>query len=334
MNKVLSGIIIVAIVALTTRILLFSGILMRNPGGFFQVDSYGYWQIAENIINHNSFSSSNNMPLMPNHSRTPLYPLFISSLSWFGLNAPGIIFIQILLSSVTCILVIFLTYALTGNWKPAFLAGGIIAVDIPSVVLSNCLLTETLFTFLLTFSILFLVFNLKAQKKSLTLCYSGILMGFSILCRPIAVFLPIFVIILLLLFSRTTKLYLFNRIFLYLFFCFLTVSPWLVRNQVVFGSPFLSTIGYKSLLYYRAAGVYSMKEGISISKSQEILRKKARSAFQGNIKHEPIEYMKFEAKIASSIIMENPLIYIRNHILSVFNMLFKPMRSTIDLQMG
>ena len=49
---------------------------------------------------------------------------------------------------------------------------------------------------------------------------------------------------------------------------------------------------------------------------------------------EPIKYKKFEAKLGTSIILENLPTYFRNHILSTFNMLFKPLRSTIDLQLG
>lgn len=332
-NKVLYAIIIILTIALTARIALFLGILIRNPSGF-SLYLFEYWPIAENIVNHGSFSYSNVHPLIPDHSRTPLYPLFISSLRYVGLNATGIIFIQILLSSATCLLVILLTYKLIGNWQSAYLAGGIFAIDIPSIVLSNSLLSETLFTFLLTLSILYLVLYFKRYERVFALFASGVLMGLSILCRPIAIILPLFIILIFFPFCKITRTYIFRRILLYLVPCFVVVSPWLIRNQVVFGSMFLSTIGCTNLLYYRAAGVYAVKEGIPLSKSQELLREKAKSTFQGNIEQEPIKYKKFEAKIGASIILDYPLIYIRNSMLSVFNMLFKPIRSTIDLQLG
>ena len=325
----------ILLIALSLRILLFAGILLNNPKGFLtNIDSNQYWQIAENIKNHSTFSLSSTPPLLPDHSRTPLYPLFISLLKRLGLDVSGIIFIQILVSAATCLLVIFLTYKLLGSWKPAYLAGAIVAFDIPSIVYSNSLLTETVFTFFLTVSILFWVLYFKEPEKISPLLISGASMGLAILCRPIAAFLPLVIVLLFFLFSKHTKVNIFPRALLYLALCFLVVSPWLARNQFVFGTPILSTIGYNNLLHYRAAGVYSVKKGISLSKSQKLLGERVKSEFQGNKELEPIKYNKFEAKIGTSIILENLQIYIRNHILSNFNMLFKPLKSTIDLQLG
>lgn len=333
-SKAISGIKTVIIIALGCRLLLFTGMLIRNPNGFFQNDSYGYWQIAENILNHGCFSMSESLPLEPDHTRTPLYPLFIGALRGVGFGSATIVFVQVLLSSATCILVISLTHKLVGSWKPAILAGAILAVDIPSIVLSNCLLTETLFTFVLTLSILELIIYFKQGERMFQLFSSGVLMGLSVLCRPIAFLLPFFIIILFFLFSKETKINIIGKTTVYLVFCFLVVSPWLIRNQLVFGSPFLSTIGYQNLLYYRAAGAYAVEQGIPLSRAQELLHEKARSAFRGSKEEEPVEYKKVEARIATSIILKHLSSYIRNHVLSTFDMLFRPIRSTIDLQLG
>ena len=323
------------LIALSLRILLFIGIRLNNPKGFLtNTDSIQYWQIAENILNHASFSLSSTPPLLPDHSRTPLYPLLISFLKWPGLGVQGIIFFQILVSAATCLMVIILTYKLQESWKPAYLAGAIVAFDIPSIVYSNSLLTETVFTFLLILSLLFLVIYFKEPEKISSLLISGTLMGLSILCRPISVFLPLFILFLFFIFPKRPKIYLLKRASLYLTLCFVVVSPWLVRNQFVFGTPILTTMGYNNILHYRAAGVYAFKQGIPLSESQDLLSKKVKSEFQGDKELEPIKYKKFEAKIGTSIILENLPTYIRNHILSTFNMLFKPLRSTIDLQLG
>jgi len=325
----------ILVFALSLRILLFIGIQLNNPKGFLtNTDSIQYWQIAENIKNHSTFSLSRTPPLLPDHSRTPLYPLFISFLKWSGLSVQGIIFFQILVSAATCLIIIFLTGELVGNRKASYLAGAIVAFDIPSIVYSNSLLTETIFTFLLTLSILFFVLYFKEAERVSPLLISGALMGLSILCRPISAFLPLFIILLIFTFSKIPKVYLFKRAALYLILCFLVVSPWLVRNQFVFGTPILSTIGYNNILHYRAAGVYAVKQGIPILESQDILSKKAISEFRGDRETDPVKYKKFEAKVGTSIILENLPTYIRNHIHSIFNMLFKPLRSTIDLQLG
>ena len=135
-------------------------------------------------------------------------------------------------------------------------------------------------------------------------------------------------------FSRQPKTYIFQRALLYIALCYLIVSPWLVRNQFAFGTPILSTIGYNNMLHYRAAGVYAVKKGIPLVEAQEMLRKKASSEFRGDRETDPITYKKFESKMGTSIILADMSTYIRNHVHSVFNMLFKPLRSTIDLQLG
>lgn len=255
----------IIVFALSLRILLFIGIRLNNPKGFFtNTASIQYWQIAENILNHSTFSPSSTPPLLPDHSRTPLYPLFISFLKWLGLSVQGIIFFQLLVSAATCLIVICLTYKLLGSWKSAYLAGAIVAFDIPSIVYSNSLLTETVFTFLLTLSILFLVLHFKEPEKISSLLILGVLVGLSILC-PISIFLPLFIVLLIFTFSQRPKFYLFKRASLYLILCFVVVSPWLVRNQIVLGTPILSTMGYNNILYYRAAGVYADKQGIPLS---------------------------------------------------------------------
>ncbi len=284
-------------IALSLRILLFTGILLSNPKGVLtNTDSHPDWQIAENILNHSSFSLSNTQPITPDHSRTPFYPLFISLLKWLGLDVAGIIFIQILVSAATCLMVILLTYKLVGSRKSAYFAGTIVAFDIPSIAYSNSLLTETVFTFLLTLSILFLWLYFKDPERVSPLLISGALMGLSILCRPISAFLPLFIVLLFFIFSKRPKVYLFKRASLYLTLCFVVVSPWLVRNQFVFGTPILSTIGYNNLLYYRAAGVYSVNEGISLQKSQKLLGKKVKFEFQGDKELEPIKYKNLKRK--------------------------------------
>lgn len=320
---------LVLIIALTARSLLFLGILLRNDV-FFLTDTDGYLNLGDNIYRHAFFSSDN---IQPDASRTPLYPFFIALFKWIGLSNAGVIFVQIIISSVTSLFVILITHKLLGDWLPACLAGGIVAIDIPSIVLANCLLTEALFTFLITLSAWYLVLYIK-HDKTIALLTSGILLGLSVLCRPIAVYFPFAAAILFLLFFKMPKVYVFRRILAYFISCYIFVVPWLVRNQTVFGSPFLSTVQWHNLLTDRAAGVYSVYKGISMAEAEEILVKDSELMFKGDMDKDFIEFKRFQGKMGMSVILEHPFIYIRNTFASVFNILFKPIRSTIDLQLG
>jgi hypothetical protein len=122
--------------------------------------------------------------------------------------------------------------------------------------------------------------------------------------------------------------------FFYILLCFLTVLPWLVRNKLAFGYTFLETTGYTTLLSSRAAGCYSSVNNIPIGKASEILSKKARSTFGNDPQKDPIGYKKHEAKLATSIIRQHPFVYIKNNIIGVFYLFFKPLRSSLDLLLG
>ena len=335
-RKKYSGIVfIILLIAFFLRFLLFSAIILFNTGGFIQADSHEYLNIAENLITKSVFSQSVDEPLIPDCRRTPVYPLFIALFRLAGFNLAAIIFIQLILSVFNCFLAFKITYWLTENYKSSIFACLIVAIDIPTIVYANIILTETLFTSLFLISIFFLVRYLKDDgEKFLILILSGIFLGLSILCRPISLFFPVVMVALLLLFqSRNFKLFLI-KIPLFLLAVIIPLSPWLLRNQVVFGAPILSTISSTNMLHYRAAGVYAAKEKVSFAEAQRELKELAESTFQGNKDEHPLDYKRHDAKLGASIILDNPLYYIKNNISSAFNLFLSPLRSTIDLQLG
>jgi len=328
-------IITVLLIALLLRLLLFSVILLFNTGGFIQTDSHEYLNIAENLITKAAFSQSVDEPLVPDGRRTPVYPLFIALFRLAGFNLAAIIFIQLILSVFSCFLAFKITYWFTENYKSSIFACLIVAIDIPTIVYANIILTETLFTSLFLISIFFLVRYLKDDReKILILILSGIFLGLSILCRPISLFFPVVMVVLLLLFqSRNFKLFLI-KIPLFLLAVIITLAPWLLRNQIVLGAPILSTISSTNMLHYRAAGVYAVKEKVSFNEAQKELKKLAESTFTGNRDEHPLDYKRHEAKLGAGIILDNPLYYIKNNISSAANLFLSPLRSTIDLQLG
>lgn len=334
-NNIRSQILILLLIALILRLTLFLIISAKNPARFFQPDSYGYWRIADNIVKNHAFSSSITGPFLPEHNRTPFYPLFISLFRLFNLGERSVIFAQICLSVAICAIVIMITCKLTNfGLKPALVAGLLIAFDIPSIVISNSLLTETLFTFLLLIGLLFFISYLESENLS-WLFFSAVSLGLSTLSRPAALLLPF--ILLLVFFLQK---YIINKrqiinMSLFLLIYILMLSPWLIRNEIIFGRPFLSTIGYDNLLYFQAAGIESVVKGIPLEDARkEIMQKFENNPKAGHYKLDLMQMKSEQAKLAYAIIKTHPFIYFKNYFKSIFNMLFRPIRSDLDLMLG
>ena len=131
------------------RLALFGAVYAGHPDGFFQRDSVGYWQLAENLKERGVFSQRDASPYTPAHWRTPLYPLFLAGAQGAGLGPTGAVLLQILLGAALCVVVVRLARELTGRWDAALVAGAFAALDVPSISLATSLLAETLFTALL-----------------------------------------------------------------------------------------------------------------------------------------------------------------------------------------
>ncbi len=323
----LTPVIAAGITAIFIRIALFSAILSLNPTGFLEDDSHSYLETTHSIVTEFSYTRNDS----PEHSRTPGFPLFLAGATIIGGGIWAAVLFQILFASGTSALTTLMSLKLTHNPAVSFLSGLIVALDVPSIVMSNLVMTETLFTFFLVLSTLFLLFFLRERLKPSYLAFAGVSVGIAVLFRPIAVLLPLFLVPFLLSknagINRNLK---FACIFLA---CFLiTLSPWLVRNRMAFGKTFLSTISNTNILYYRAAGVYAANHGISFNQAQETLREKARLQTAG--KECPVEISKAEGKMGREIILKNPSLYLKNHAASALYMLLAPIRSNIDIQLG
>lgn len=189
-------------------------------------------------------------------------------------------------------------------------------------------MTETLFTFLLVLAFLFFVSFIKNQKHT-HLIFSAIFLGLSILCRPMAVYLPFIFAAIIFTVRLKTKASL-----LFLFLTYLIISPWVIRNYNTFGSPFLSTIGDITFLFYAAASVKAEKEQKTLFEIQNEYKEKSQTEYDWFKPEESLKYARFSREEAVKIIKENPVIFIKNYFKSFFYFFSKPLRNYIDLQLG
>lgn len=325
--------LIILLLAALIRLILCFAILIKNPDGIYVHDSYGYWNIGYNLTYSGVFSQSETFPLDPDYYRTPVYPLFIAFTELIGPEGYSIIFLQIIVSVLTCYFVNRIALLFTNNSFISNAAALIVAIDLPSVALTNLVLTETLFTFLLVLCFYFFLRYFQKEKISM-LVYAAIFSGALILCRPIAFFIPfLFSAILIFIFYKRIN-YLFKHLIVYSGIVLLTVSPWLVRNKITFDHFFLSVIREHNLLNYQAGAVYAEVSGEPLPRTQSYLRWKTFKEFKGNAHEQPYEYAKFIEKEAWSIISDNPGIFLKEQVRQVTYFFFKPARAFFEIQLG
>ncbi len=325
----------VLFLALILRLTLFFFILKIDPNNFCQSDSGVYLQIADNLLKTGTFSSSSKAPFEPEYNRTPAYPVFLAPFRAASNRVNSIILFQVFLSILSVYLVMyFCRQLLQLSVTASALAGLVLALDVPSIVLANSVLTETLVTFLLLSGVI-LTFRYFKTGKTVLLVISGVIYGLSSLCRPSALLLPVFILVALFFaevsYSRKGILSLCLFIIAYT----AVLSPWLIRNKAIFGGAFLSTISYDNLLYVQAAGVKSVHDRVSLDETRRYLVKdfesrNLESINAGNL----LKIKKLEGKEAVEIIKTHPLIYAYNYCRSVLNMLLRPIRNDIDLMLG
>ena len=323
---------VVLILALATRLLLFGWILRNHPEGFLEADSRCYWRISGNLLEHGAFSQREAPPWHPDVSRTPGYPLCLAALRRAGLGVPGIVLVQILLSAATCLGVAAMAGALGGS-RAGLFAGCLAALDLPTASLANSLMTETLFLATFTGALWTFLIVLLGRGGGLLLALSAILMGCSALVRPIAMFFP-FAALPLLYLSKGGRSESWRRIACWMGVCLLTVSPWLLRNWARLGKPVLCTFGSVALLDNQAAGALSAEKGIPLDEARLRLRQRIEEGCPEGPDADPLGYSGRMSKVAWEVILANPWTCLKVQARGICAVLFAPIRSSLDLQLG
>ncbi|MBU1862819.1 MAG: glycosyltransferase family 39 protein [Candidatus Omnitrophica bacterium] len=203
-------------------------------------DSGDYIKLARNIRAHRSFSYDGTIP---DDSRAPLYPAFIASVFFVcGESLPPIRIIQAGLDALTCLLVFICALILWENVLIAYLGCGIAMIH-PSLIGSTTfILSETIATHVITFSLLFLMLAMKRSEKKYYM-FSGILLGIGTLGKPICLLFPLFLFMCCCMYKKWRWVLPFFIIFIGSF-C-ITILPWTARNFFQFNKfiPVSSNIG-------------------------------------------------------------------------------------------
>lgn len=190
-------------------------------------DASSYDIIGLNISKGNGFSS---IPNIPTSARAPVYPFFLSIIySLWGHSYSVVRMLQAIISAFTVVLLYFTAKNIFSE-KIARISGWILSFYPVLIVYTGLLLSETIFTFLLLLSILFLVNGFNYAKNRYFLL-SGFILGLATLTRPVTLFIPLIILILVII---KYKKYILNWVLFFIAFC-VTLLPWSFRNYQNFG---------------------------------------------------------------------------------------------------
>ena len=220
------------------------------------VDRDAYLKIAQNVADGIGFTATD--ADHPTAYRPPLYPLLLAVVLKLGGCPVAIGIVQLLFGTATVFLTAKLGHRL-GLGRASWIAALLVAVDPVSIQYTTFLMTETFFTFLV---LLFMMVSLRPSHHrgvtppgpaavSRRLILLGLLFGLCALCRPTIWAYGLFAGAVWIWTAVKSGNGIRRQIpWSLLLTSAVVVSPWLIRNLVVFGQPILTTThgGYTLLL--------------------------------------------------------------------------------------
>jgi 4-amino-4-deoxy-L-arabinose transferase-like glycosyltransferase len=281
-------------------------------------DAIRYERLACNLIEHKTYSRDSVPPYRPESFVPPGYPVFITiSYTLFGKNPIAVIIIQIIIAALTGFLTFLLAREFTESRKIALLAGILFGLSPNLAFHSTKLISESLFTSLLLLSLYSLIRAIKNQTKNsfIGLLLAGFCFGLATYVRTISIYFPILIFIILIIWQKKTKLSL-TAIFGFIIIYLITLSPWIIRNSIVFKKPIFATTAEVNIFLYNAPTVIASEQGISLVEARDTIWSQVQRIFANNPNLDSTNGV-IQAQIGSAVglkyIFRYPLTYAKIH---------------------
>ncbi len=296
------------------RIILYVALLLRagllvagryEPQRFFTPDSGDYDFLAWSLAEHGEFSRSPDGPA--ELFRTPGYPLFLAGVyAVSGYSVHAVLVVQILLDVALCWLV-YLLGARLFDRRVGLWAAALQAVSTVAIISSVRVLSDSLFAFMLTASVLLLLSHFKTLRWQ-PLLLGGIVAGCACYVRPVGVFFGVIVLLVLLLRCRAVR-----RAMVFAVVFASCIGPWILRNYIVADYPGFSTVSAECMFKFQGPYVLARVEGISVESARFRLEaelseyKSAENPTQGRMESR-------RASIGLRILREHPWTFLAMHL--------------------
>ena len=240
------------IVIFALALLVRLSFVLVGPQPEIAGDAPGYDIIGWNLANGNGFSMAESAPFTPTARRGPIYPLFLASIfSVFGHNYLAVRLAQGVIGALMALVVFQIAQGVFDDRRIAVLSALLVSFHPVFIYYTGYIMTEMLFTFLLSLTILFFVRSLKSEVLKCSLL-TGLFLGLTTLCKPVTLFFPLFILGSLLLVRKGWKQGVLG--FLAVTVVMLSVlAPWTIRNYVVFHQFLPVTSSGIGLIWYGSA---------------------------------------------------------------------------------
>ena len=224
----------------------------------------GYYSLSQNIIQGNGYSIYDHAPYILNSVRPPVFPYFLAWTHMLFNSYWTPLLLQLLIGSILPIFAMALVKYVTPVRSVAVGVGIFLAIEPVSILFSTFFYSETFFTLLFFISILYL-FSFVKTERFLHLIFSAFFLGFAALTKPTVLYLPIFIICVLLWHYRKEFPQILFRIGVYGAVCMLVLAPWALRNYREFGVISVSSLSGVALYDVLVPSVLSLKNGTTFA---------------------------------------------------------------------
>ncbi len=192
-------------------------------------------------------------PLRPVTFRTPVYPLVLAAFFGLGGGLPGVAVAQHILVVLFSMLMFSFLAPRFGD-AIGFVAAVLFGMWPSVVILASLVLTETLSAVLVGFASA--AFYVALRNRSVAMmATAGLLFGIATLTRPIVLYLPVVLIVVLLL-----RRYGARGIVAFAIASSILPAGWAVRNKIESGVATVASVDGENILMFRAAGTIVAKD--------------------------------------------------------------------------
>lgn len=198
--------------------------------------------------------------------RTPGYCLFLIPGILLGHTAAAALFLQIILSCVSIIMIYLLSKEIFKEEKAAWIVACLYAFEPLSMLYSVKILTETFFTFVLMTGVYAFIKFLK-NHENFYLFIFAVYFTFLPYIRPVAYFLPIIFLIFLGLWSFQKKSFYPLAVFFLIFV--VGIGFWHWRNHRQANYDGFSSVSQVNLYFFQGAAVKAQLEHKPFSETQK-----------------------------------------------------------------
>jgi hypothetical protein len=317
--------VIVVLALLGLRLLLL--LLLWAVGGEpLQPDSPLYLQLAAALAGPGWFSSDLQV-YTPEVFRTPGYPAYLAI--FLVQDLPGT-FWPLLTQELLYLAAVAVFFVGTRELLDGGLAGAVVIfllIEPGGIAYPKLILSDTLNLALIVPALFALGAHVRSRRWS-WLILAGLLLGAASWVRPAAFLLPLVFAPVLIVAGRFRRVA-FARAGLLMLVTTLTLSPWLARNQMLFGTLYLSGQASNMFVNYHLPYVWEVTRGLAFQHGQReaaVLAEEAVAAAQVEQARllNTVERLDAQQQAALTELLQHPTVYAQRWVIGVLKTLLGP----------